>query len=185
MGELAQAAALTTGAIYARFRDKEALLFALYQQATAEWTQAGTIPKVGNDVPLERVIREFLWGLVERWDAERQLRDAFASRLASNPDFQRIGAKVAAMEAEQISQLLLARPEFALVIPDRLRRAVGMLRLAIGASLPRAVTGRKLLPDHLPQTDEDMVDQYVLMALGCLLGLRDEAPEGTSSRDIL
>jgi len=175
MGELAEAAGLTTGAIYARFRDKEAVLFAFYQHATTEWNEASTIPKAGDDVPLERVIRGFLWGLVERWDAERELRDGFASRLASNRDFQRLGAKVAAMEAEQISQLLLARPEFASVSPDRLRRAVGMLRLTIGASIPRAMAGRDLLPDHLPQTDQDLVDQYVLLAMCYLLGLRNEA----------
>ena len=112
VAEVVSRAGSSVGAFYARFRDKDALLHALYdryfEQAMAT-ADAALDPARWEGASLREIVNAVVGFLVEIYREQRGLIRAFVIRNHVDPEFQARRARLSHHVNTQLSLLLLAR----------------------------------------------------------------------------
>ena len=181
LAQIAEAAGVTTGAVYANFADKDDLLFAVFDGRAVDSIR-GQSEIAAADLPLDdalRAIARFLLGdYVEdpRWAA---LTAEYWARAARHPRFRQVAAERHASILAEIGELieqLAARRAMRLTIGAR-EIARGGGALARGIRLERA-----LALDDAAGTEsfEEMFRAYVRGLMRPAASGRHEYDEGGS-----
>jgi AcrR family transcriptional regulator len=176
VAEIARRSESSVGAFYARFRDKEGLLYALYEryfeQATAtadealdpvRWEGAGVTEIVGAVVPFLVAIYRERQGLIR----------AFVVRNQRDPEFRARQERLSHYVSERLSRLLLARAH-EIGHPDPVRAAAFGLTLSVSA-IEGIVLFGEMRSDHLAFSDAELSAELTRAYLA-YLGVAPHAP---------
>lgn len=135
VAEIARRAGSSVGAFYARFRDKDGLLYALYdryyEQATATADEA-LDPARWAGATIADVVRAVVPFLVEIYRERRGLIRAFVMRNQRDGEFHARQERLSHYVSERLSQLLLAR-RAEIGHPDPVRAAAFGLTFTVNA----------------------------------------------------
>jgi AcrR family transcriptional regulator len=112
VAEVARRAGSSVGAFYARFRDKDGLLYALYEryleQAIAT-TDAALDPRRWQGASIPEIVRAVIPFLVSVYRERQGLIRAFVLRNHVDPEFRARQERLSHYVSERLSRLLLAR----------------------------------------------------------------------------
>ncbi|MFO0759301.1 MAG: helix-turn-helix domain-containing protein [Byssovorax sp.] len=168
---VAREAGSSVGSFYARFPDKAALLRTLHQRAceeTQSTAAAALDPARWADVGTEELVRLFIGFAVRLFHQRKPMMLAFASTLGGDPGFAERRARSAAVVAERLRALLLARR--ADLAHPRPAEAIDMSLRVVTATLEQ----RNALEAGGPEatvSDEHLAGELSRMVIG-YLGIR-------------
>jgi AcrR family transcriptional regulator len=172
LAEVVERARCTTGAVYGRFRDKEALLLALYAHLVDKWKRdlrRGFAAWDSGRRPLRADLRRLFAGQIAVRRKDWALRNAFLARIVSRKEFRTLSAELMRTSADLLAGALAGRRELAGVPePDLVRRA-GLVTVVVGASIERAITLRAEAADYLPQDDDALAVSLCEIAIAVLV----------------
>lgn len=164
-------AGCTTGAVYARFRDKEGLLLAVYEHLVAQW-KAGLRKAHGawrqSTASLPEALRAQIAAQIAARRRDWTLRNAFLARIVSDPAFRRVSAGLVEESAGLLAEALSRHDELRTIPREELRRRAGLATLMIGATIERAITLRDEAADVLPADDQALADALSLATMAML-----------------
>jgi len=157
ISEIVQRAGSSVGAFYARFRDKEGLLHALYdryyEQAIAT-ADAALDPERWEGASVAEILDAVVRFLVEIYREQRGLIRSFVVRNHIDPGFQSRRERLSHHVTERLSGLLLARRgEVRHADPER-AAAFGMT--LVFSTLDSTILFGELRSGALAMTDEDL-----------------------------
>jgi AcrR family transcriptional regulator len=112
MAEIARRARSSVGAVYARFRDKDALLAHLHERFCARalaQVEGGLVPKRFEGRGVREVVAAAVSALVHADAVQAGLVRAFVARGATDEAFARRAAAVGHAVAQRLTALVLAR----------------------------------------------------------------------------
>jgi AcrR family transcriptional regulator len=139
---IAERAGMSVGVVYRRFRDKDALLRAVYGQffeSSLERNRAALASARWAGVPAVQIVATVVGGMVRGHDEYRGLLRALFAYAQTHPDaeFRRQTEALNAAAIAQVTSLLLER-RTELSHPDP-ERAVGLALLVVASALYRRV----------------------------------------------
>ena len=162
LGDIAARAGYTTGAIYARFRDKEALLEQLYARFVRRAIEAmdqsyATLTADGVDLAAALT----LWArtLIAYQRRHWPLHNAFLTRIQTEEPY-RLRSRDLTLHAAWVLRQILERHHDR-VTHDDLDRAAGMAALITYASIERAITLREPASVYMPPSDDALAAELV------------------------
>lgn len=162
LSDVSARAGYTTGAIYARFRDKEALLHQLYDRfvdrAMAAMNQsyaALTADGVGLDDALALWIRTLIVHHRQHWS----LRNAFLTRIQTEERYRLRSRELMLHAAWCFRQVVEQHHDR--IVHDDLDRASGMAVLMMQAAIEPAITMREPASVYIPISDDALVAELV------------------------
>lgn len=173
VAEIARRAGSSVGAFYARFRDKDALLYALYEryfeQAVAT-ANAALDPARWDGVAIPTILRAVVRFLVEIYRERAGLIRAFVVRNHTDAAFRARQERLSHLVNEKLSALLLARRQ-EIAHPDPPRAAAFGLTMAVSA-IESAVLFGELRSADLSLSDDELAAELVRAFLA-YLGVAD------------
>lgn len=179
VAEIARLAGSSVGAFYSRFRDKDGLLYALYEryfeQATAT-ADAALDPVRWDGVPIPGILRAVVRFLVEIYRERRGLIRAFVVRNHSDAEFRARQERLSHYVNARLSELLLERrAEITHAAP--VRAAAFGLTMTV-STIESAVLFGEMRSSALAMTDDDLSSELTRAYLA-YLGIPDpRAPSG-------
>jgi AcrR family transcriptional regulator len=176
VAEVARRAGSSVGGFYARFHDKEALLYAVYEryleQAVATADEALDPARwQGADVP--RVLGAVVHFLVQVFRERRGLIRAFAVRSHTDPEFMARRERFSFHVSERLSALLLAR-RAEISHPDPERAAAFGLTLVF-STLESAIVFGEMRLAALALGDDELAAELARAYLA-YLGVKEDSP---------
>lgn len=183
VAEIARLAESSVGAFYARFRDKDGLLYALYEryfeQATAT-ADAALDPARWEGVPIPRILRSVVRFLVEIYRERRGLIRAFVVHNHSDDAFRARQERLSHYVNAKLSELLLVR-RAEIAHADPARAAVFGLSMTV-STIESAVLFGEMRSSVLALSDDELSSELARAYLA-YLGVSDpSAPSGESQR---
>jgi AcrR family transcriptional regulator len=162
LGDIAARAGYTTGAIYARFRDKEAILEQLYDRFVRRAIEAmdqgyPTLTAEGVDftAALTFWVRTFIAHQRQNWS----LHNAFLTRIQTEEPY-RLRSRDLTLHAARVLRQVMEQHHDR--IPhDDLDKAAGMAILIMNATIERAITLREPASVYIPASDDALVAELV------------------------
>lgn len=180
VAEIAQRAHSSVGAFYARFRDKDALLFALYdrylEQAMAT-TDDALDPVRWEGAGVERILASVLRFLVAVFREQAGLVRAFVRRNQIDPEFRAREERLSHYVSRKLCALLLARKD-EITHPDPERAAAFGLTMAF-STIESTVLFGETRSGALALSDEELAAELTrayLAYLGVPPATRAPAP---------
>lgn len=167
LADVVERAGLTTGAIYSRFKDKDALLFALYEHLTARWTKSlerGYAAFGASRRALAEDLAALFAAQIKVRRQDWRLRNAFLARIVSRADFRGASARMIGASAELFADALKGRREFNHADIEDLRRRTGFVVVMAGASIERAIAMREARMAHGPRDDAALASMLATSA---------------------
>lgn len=169
IAELVRRAGSSVGAFYARFRDKEGLLYALYERyleqavATAD---AALDPRFWEGASIPEVLRAIVPFLVAVHRERQGLLRAFVLRSHVDPEFRAREERLSHHVNGSLSRLLLARAG-EIRHPDPARAAAFGLSMAV-SSIENAVLFGELRSGVLTLSDDELAAELIRAFLAYL-----------------
>jgi AcrR family transcriptional regulator len=157
VAEIARRAGSSVGAFYARFRDKDGLLYALYDRYYAEATATADEaldPARWEGASIADVVRAVVPFLVEIYRERRGLIRAFVMRNQRDGEFRARQERLSHYVNERLSQLLLAR-RAEIAHPDPVRAAAFGLTFTVNA-IEGVILFGEMRSRSLAFSDEDL-----------------------------
>lgn len=180
VAEVARRAGSSVGAFYTRFRDKDRLLYALYdrylEQAMATADDA-LDPARWKGVGIARLLDSVVRFLVEIYRERAGLMRVFVMRNHTDPGFQARQERLSHYVSEKLTALLLERGD-EIRHPDPARAAAFGLTLCF-ASIESAILFGEVRSGSLALSDDDLASELV-RAFVAYLGI--EPPQATLPR---
>lgn len=174
--EIVRRAGSSVGAFYARFRDKDGLLYALYERYLAE-AQAtadhALDPARWRGVPLAELIAAVVRFLVKVYRERAGLQRAFALRNKIDPEFQLREHRLSHEVNAKLADLVLERSD-ELSHPDPERASTFALMIAF-STIESCVLFGETRSDTLAPSDDELAAELTRVHLA-YLGVRDLAP---------
>lgn len=169
VAEIVRRAGSSVGAFYARFRDKDALLHALYdrylEQAMAT-TDAALDPDRWEGATIPEVLSAVVRFLVEIFREQGGLIRAFVVRNHTDPEFAAREARLSHYVSERLGRLLLARAH-EIRHPDP-RRAAAFGLTQVFSTLESAMLFGELRSGDLALSDDELAAELTLAYLAYL-----------------
>ena len=169
VAEVARRAGSSVGSFYTRFKDKEGLLYALYEryfeQATAT-ADAALDPARWDGAGIAEILRTVMRFLVEVYRERAGLIRAFVQRNHSDAAFQARQERLSHYVNERLSALLLARAG-EIAHPDPARAAAFGLTFA-ASTIESVVLFGELRSSHLALSDDELATELVRAFLAYL-----------------
>jgi AcrR family transcriptional regulator len=162
LGDIAARAGYTTGAIYARFRDKEALLEQLFERYVTRAMAAvdqGYTTLVATGVDLTEALTLWVRLLIAHQRQHWSLRNAFLTRIQTVESYRRRSRDLTLHAAWLLRQVMEQHHDR--IAHDDLDRAAGMAVLIMSATIERAITLREPASVYLPASDDALVAELV------------------------
>jgi AcrR family transcriptional regulator len=183
VAEIARRAESSVGAFYARFRDKDGLLYALYEryfeQATAT-ADAALDPARWDGVPIPGILRSVVRFLVEIYRERRGLIRAFVVRNHSDGEFRARQERLSHYVNTKLSELLLAR-RAEIEHADPARAAAFGLTMTV-STIESAILFGEMRSSVLALTDDELSSELTRAYLAYLGVPPTRAPSGDSDR---
>jgi AcrR family transcriptional regulator len=183
VAEIARRAESSVGAFYARFRDKDGLLYALYERYFEQATATADLaldPARWADVPIPGILRAVVRFLVEIYRERRGLIRAFVVRNHTDAEFRARQERLSHYVNEKLSELLLARRS-EIAHADPARAAAFGLTLTV-STIESAVLFGEMRSSALALTDDELSSELTRAYLA-YLGVPDtRAPSGDPVR---
>jgi len=183
VADIVRRADSSVGAFYTRFRDKEGLLYALYEryleQATATADDA-LDPARWGDTALPEMLGAVVGFLVSIYREQAGLIRAFVLRNRTDASFRARQERLSHYVAEKLAAVLLAHRD-AIAHPDP-ERAVGFGLSMVFATIEDAVLFGETRSRALAMSDDDLAAELTRAYLA-YLGVpapSNRAPEGSS-----
>ncbi len=162
LSDVSARAGYTTGAIYARFRDKEALLHQLYDRfvdrAMAAMSQ-GYTALIADGVGLEDALALWIRTLIVHHRQHWSLRNAFLTRIQTEERY-RLRSRELTMHAAWCFRQVMEQHHDR-IAHDDLDRVSGMAVLLIDAAIDPAITLREPASVYVPVSDDALVAELV------------------------
>ena len=176
VAEVVRRAGSSVGAFYSRFRDKDALLHALYdrhhQQAIATADDAlDPVRWAGAATP--RILRAVIRFLVRIYREQAGLMRAFAIRIRQDPEFRARRERLSQYVADRLVSLL--RPRFSELGHRDPERAIGFGLTVVASSLESAILFGELRVAGLAPSDDDLAAELAALFLA-YLGAQEDLP---------
>jgi AcrR family transcriptional regulator len=169
VAEVARRAGSSVGAFYARFRDKDGLLYALYEryfeQATAT-ADAALDPARWAGVPIPAILRAVVRFLVEIYRERSGLIRAFVVRNHADGEFRARQARLSHYVNDKLSRLLLARAD-EIRHPDPPRAAAFGLTLVV-STIESVILFGEMRSSALSLDDEELSSELARVFLAYL-----------------
>lgn len=162
LGDIAARAGYTTGAIYARFRDKEALLEQLYDRFVGRAIEAmdeGYAALTAAGVDLAAALTLWVRMLIAHQRQNWSLHNAFLTRIQTEERYRLRSRELTLHAAWVLRQVM--EPHRDRIAHDDLDRAAGMAVLILYAAIERAITLREPASVYLPTSDDALVAELV------------------------
>jgi AcrR family transcriptional regulator len=162
LGDIAARAGYTTGAIYARFRDKEALLEQLYDRFVRRAIEAmdqGYISLAAEGVNLTEALTLWVRTLIAHQRQNWSLHNAFLTRIQTEEHYRLRNRELTLHAARVLRQVM--EPHHDRIAHDDLDRAAGMAVLIMYATIERAITLREPASVYMPASDNALVAELV------------------------
>lgn len=162
LSDIAARAGYTTGAIYARFRDKEALLEQLYDRFVSRAMEAmdqGYATLTSQGVDLEEALTLWVRTLIAHQRQNWSLRNAFLTRIQTEESYRLRSRELTLHAAWVLRQVMESHHDR--IAHDDLDRASGMAALIIYATIERAITMREPASVYIPPSDDALVAELV------------------------
>jgi AcrR family transcriptional regulator len=162
LGDIAARAGYTTGAIYARFRDKEALLEQLYDRFVRRAMEAmdeGYAALTAAGVDLAAALTLWVRMLIAHQRQNWSLHNAFLTRIQTEERYRLRSRELTLHAAWVLRQVM--EPHRDRIAHDDLDRAAGMAVLIMHAAIERAITLREPASVYLPTSDDALVAELV------------------------
>lgn len=183
VAEIARRAESSVGAFYARFRDKDGLLYALYEryfeQATAT-ADAALDPARWAGVPIPGILRAVARFLVEIYRERRGLIRAFVVRNHTDAEFRARQERLSHYVNAKLSELLLARGA-EIDHADPARAAAFGLTMTV-STIESAILFGEMRSSVLALTDDELSSELTRAYLAYLGISHTRAPSGDSDR---
>jgi AcrR family transcriptional regulator len=181
IAELVRRAGSSVGAFYARFRDKDGLLYALYEryleQAIAT-TDAALDPRRWDGASIPEIVHAVVPFLVSVYRERQGLIRAFVLRNHVDPEFRARQERLSHYVNAGLSRLLLARAG-EIRHPDPARAATFGLTMTVN-TIESAVLFGELRSSALTLSDEELAAELIhafLAYLGAVEAPRARYPE--------
>jgi AcrR family transcriptional regulator len=181
IAELVRRAGSSVGAFYARFRDKDGLLYALYEryleQAIAT-TDAALDPRRWDGASIPEIVHAVVPFLVSVYRERQGLIRAFVLRNHVDPEFRARQERLSHYVNAGLSRLLLARGG-EIRHPDPARAATFGLTMTVN-TIESAVLFGELRSSALTLSDEELAAELIrafLAYLGAVEAPRARYPE--------
>lgn len=176
LGEIAARAGYTTGAIYARFRDKEALLEQLFDRYVTRAMAAldqGYTTLAATGVDLTEALT--LWGrmLIAHQRQNWSLHNAFLTRIQTEEPYRLRSRELTLHAAWVLRQVMEQHHDC--IVHDDLDRAAGMAVLIMYATIERAITLREPASVYILTSDDALVEELVRVLRAYLAPLQANA----------
>ncbi|ETX06089.1 MAG: hypothetical protein ETSY2_19165 [Candidatus Entotheonella gemina] len=162
LSDIAARAGYTTGAIYARFRDKEALLEQLYDRFVTraiETMDQGYATLTAEGVDLTEALTLWVRTLIAHQRQNWSLRNAFLTRIQIEESY-RLRSRDLTLHAAWVLRQVLEQHHDR-IAHDDLDQAAGMAALIIYATIEQAITLREPVSVYLPASDDVLVAELV------------------------
>ncbi len=162
LGDIAARAGYTTGAIYARFRDKEALLEQLYERFVTRAIEAmdqGYATLTAEGVDLTAALTLWVRTLIAHQRQNWALHNAFLTRIQTEEPY-RLRSRRLTLHAAWVLRQVMEQHHDRIAHHD-LDRAAGMAVLIMYATIERAITLREPVSVYLPDSDDALVAELV------------------------
>lgn len=162
LGDIAARAGYTTGAIYARFRDKEALLEQLYDRFVTRAMEAmdqGYATLTAEGVDLTEALNLWVRTLIAHQRQNWSLHNAFLTRIQTEEPCRLRSRELTLHAAWVLRQVMEQHHDR--IAHDDLDRAAGMAVLIMYATIERAITLREPASVYLPASDDALVAELV------------------------
>lgn len=183
VAEIARRAESSVGAFYARFRDKDGLLYALYEryfeQATAT-ADAALDPARWAGVPIPGILRAVVRFLVEIYRQQRGLIRAFVVRNHTDAEFRARQERLSHYVNAKLSELLLAR-RAEIDHADPARAAAFGLTMTV-STIESAILFGEMRSSALALTDDELSSELTRAYLAYLGVPETRAPSGDPDR---
>jgi len=143
LSDIAEEAGVSVGAVYFRFKDKDALFQAIAQTFTEDArTRIGGYIAVARQSPVEEVLRDFVRRTAESFGAHRGLFRAIIERGLDHPGVMTVMFAFRDEIARALEDVLRARAGDTQELGDAVRTATQMIYgfLLLGILNPRAPT---------------------------------------------
>ncbi len=162
LSDVSARAGYTTGAIYARFRDKEALLHQLYDRfvdrATAAMNQSYAA-LITDGVSLDDALALWIRTLIVHHRQNWSLRNAFLTRIQTEESYRLRSRELTLHAAWCFRQVMEQHHDR--IAHDDLDRASGMAVLLMHAAIEPAITMREPASIYIPVSDDALVAELV------------------------
>jgi len=169
VAEVVRRADSSVGSFYTRFRDKEGLLYALYEryleQATAT-TDAALDPVRWEWATIPEIVGAVTRFLVSVYREREGLIRAFVLRNHSDPDFRARQERLSHYVSDKLSRLLLARAR-EIQHPDSARAAAFGLAM-VASAIESIVLFGELRSSDLVLSDDELGDELTRAFLAYL-----------------
>jgi AcrR family transcriptional regulator len=166
----------SVGAFYARFRDKEGLLYALYERYLAQATATADVslePARWQGVGSATLLREVIRFLVSIYREQRGLIRAFVLRNHTDAEFRARQERLSHHVNERLGALLLARAgEIRHPLPER---AVAFGLSMVFSTLESMILFGELRSSELSLEDDELAAELTRAYLA-YLGISERAP---------
>jgi AcrR family transcriptional regulator len=162
LGDIAARAGYTTGAIYARFRDKEALLEQLYERLVTRAIEAldeGYATLTAEGVGLIEALTLWVRTLIAQQRQHWSLRNAFLTRIQTEERYRLRSRELTLHAAWVLRQVMDVHHDR--IAHDDLDRAAGMAVLILYSTIERAITLREPASVYIPASDDALVAELV------------------------
>ena len=162
LGDIAARAGCTTGAIYARFRDKEAMLEQLYQRFVSRAIEAmneGYDTLTAEGVALPDALTLWVRTLIAHQRQTWALHNAFLTRIQTEERYRLRSRELTLHAAWVLRQVMEQHHDR--IAHDDLDRAAGMAVLILYATIERAITLREPASVYMPPSDDALVAELV------------------------
>lgn len=162
LSDMAARAGCTTGAIYARFRDKEAVLEQLYERFVRRAMQAmdqGYATLTAEGVHLGEALTLWVRTLIAHQRRHWSLHNAFLTRIQTEEGYRLRSRELALHAARVLRQVMEQHHDR--IAHDNLDQAAGMAVLIIYATIERAITMRQPASVYIPASDNALVEELV------------------------
>lgn len=162
LGDIAARAGYTTGAIYARFRDKEALLEQLYDRFVSRAIAVmdeGYTTLTAEGIDLTEALALWIRTLIAHQRQNWSLHNAFLTRIQIEEPYRLRSRELTLHAAWVLRQVMEQHHDR--IAHDDLDRAAGMAVLMMDATIERAITLREPASVYLPASDDALVAELV------------------------
>ncbi len=162
LGDIAARAGYTTGAIYARFRDKEALLEQLYDRFVTRAMEAmdeGYTTLTAEGVDLTEALTLWVRMLIAHQRQNWSLRNAFLTRIQTEEPYRLRSRQLSLHAAWVLRQVMEQHHDR--ITHDDLDRAAGMAVLIMYGTIERAITLREPPSVYMPVSDDALVAELI------------------------
>ncbi len=162
LSDVSTRAGYTTGAIYARFRDKEALLHQLYDRfvdRTMAVMDEGYTTLTADGVSLDDALALWIRTLIAHQRQNSSLRNAFLTRVQTEERYRLRSRELSLHAAWCFRQVLEQHHDR--IAHDNLDRVSGMAVLLIHAAIEPAITMREPASVYVPVSDDALVTELV------------------------